>query len=98
MIAPSADTAAPPRIRRVPATPPSIEPEQTAAAEAPATTPVITRIEPAATIVADPGPGRLALRQERRLARRQRRIAAALGLAVLAAFAGATVAVLGVVR
>jgi hypothetical protein len=59
---------------------------------------------PAATVpggadhVGGPGAGRRALREERRLRRRQRRIYASVGLAILAAFLFATVVVLDMVR
>jgi hypothetical protein len=73
---------------------PLVEPAPTAALTASSlTVPSRAVLSPTA-----PGPGRAALRAERRALRRQRRLDAALGLLVLAVTLGATVTVLEVVH
>jgi hypothetical protein len=64
----------------------------------PALAPVIRLVTERDGIVREPVPGRLELRASRQLARRQRRLWAALGLAGMAATLGATIAVLELVH
>ncbi len=90
----SVDTAELPRVRAAATTPQSVP--APVAPSAPGLAPVIRLVTDGA--VREPVLGRMELRAHRQLARRQRRLWAALGLAGMAVTLGATIAVVEVVH
>jgi hypothetical protein len=98
-----ADTAELPRVRRWDS--PSVAPVPVIESPAPALDPgplvidpPVAMVAPVAPVVVVPVPGRLELRAERRLARRQRQFFALIGLSVLITALAVTVVVLDVIR